>query len=71
MSRLVLVAVAALGLAGCGNDTWRGDERFSEAQRVELQAANVWAAEKMGTAPARIEWVALDSDDVRPTPPSR
>ena len=65
MRWLVLVAVAAWGLAGCGNDTWRGDERFSKAQRAELQAANVWAAEKMGTAPIRIEWVALDSDDVR------
>lgn len=54
---LLLLVVSACSSAAEG---WRGDERFTPEQRVEIEAANVWEAERMGTTPIHIEWTHIE-----------
>jgi hypothetical protein len=59
-------ACSALLLIGCGpSNRWRGDERFTSEQRAQIEAANVWEAERMGVEPIEIDWIHLDGQGER------
>ena len=63
---LLLLVLSALSASACApSERWRGDERFTQEQRAEIERANVWASERMGVEPLAIDWVRLDGQGER------
>lgn len=59
MRRLACLLVSVLGCSSPSSSAWRGDARFTASQRADIEAANVWEAERMGVDPIVIEWTHL------------